>query len=308
MRKVKKTSKRSPLPFYTLVAAGVASILAVWFFFHPNSPWHSRNYYFIAFKEIGDLKVGNTVNINGLPMGYVAGFELTDSHVLTKIAVLSGVKIPLNSKLHVANVGLMGERAVQITLGDSKDYYANNTQIAGNFDMGSTNVGALALDIVKEAGEIVDVLANFADTLFSEQQMEDYGRLKKKGEKFGSGISRLVNSTERSLAVSIDSLAEARDKIAEIMDGIEPDFDGAVKNADLLGEKIVVLRESLEKFKTSIASIAEKLEKGENTISLALDKNQYGALRREMAKIQKDAELLMEKIKENGLDLNVDIF
>ena len=308
MHRVKKASKKSPLPFYTLVAAGIASVLALWFFLHPNSPLHSRNYYFIAFKEIGDLKVGNAVNINGLQMGYVAGFELADSHVLTKIAVLSKVEIPLNSKLHVANVGLMGERVLEITLGDSKDCYADNAQIRGNFDMGSTTVGTLAIDIIKGAGEIVDILANFADTLFSEQRMEDYKRLKKKGERFGSGISRLANSAERSLVASIDSLVEAKNKIEEIMDGIKPDFDGAVENADLLQERVVILEKSLEKLTNNIASIAEKLESGENTISLALDKNQNGALRNEMMKIQKDAELLMEKIKENGLDLNVDIF
>jgi len=308
MRKVRKISKNSPLLFYTLVIAGIVSIFALWFFLHPNSPGHLRNYYYIAFEEIGDLKVGNAVNINGLPMGYVAGFELTDSHVLTKIAVLSNVEIPLNSRLHVANVGLMGERVVEITLGDSKISYADNSQIKGNFDMGSTTVGTLAIDIIRETNKIVDIFTNLADTLFSEQRMEDYKRLKKKGEKFGSGISHLANSAELSLAASVDSLAEAKDKVAEIMDSIKPDFDGAVENADLLQERIIILGKSLEQFKNNVASIAEKLEGGENTISLALDKNQNGALRHEMTKIQKDAELLMAKIKENGLDLNVDIW
>jgi len=308
MGNVKEVSKNSTLLFYTLVIAGMFGIFSMWFFLHPNSPWHSRNHYFIAFKEIGDLKVGNAVNINGLQMGYVVGFKLTDSHVLTKIAVLSEVKIPLNSKLHVANVGLMGERAIEITLGNSKNYYPDNSQIAGNFDMGSTSVGTLAIDIVKETGEIINILSNFADTLFSEQRMEDYNRLKTKGEKFGKRISRFANSAERSLLASIDSLIVARDKVAEIMDSISPNLDNASENADLLKERIAILGKSLEEFKKSITSVAEKLDGSENTISLALDKNQHGALRHEMAKIQKDADSLVKKIKKNGLDLNVDIW
>jgi phospholipid/cholesterol/gamma-HCH transport system substrate-binding protein len=308
MPRVTKTSGDSPLLFYTLVFSGVLALFALWFFLHPKSPWLPHNYYFIAFEEIGDLKVGNVVNINGMAMGYVDELELTDSHVLTKIAVLASVKIPVNSNLHVANVGLMGERAVEITLGNSENYYAENSQIAGNFDMGSTTVGTLAIQVIKEMNGILDIISGVADTLLSEQRMEDYKRLKTKGNVFGNRVSRIANSAELSLTASVDSLIEAKDKVSEIMDSIKPDLDSAIENADSLQERIAVLGESLEKFKNSIALIAKRLEDGENTISLALDKNQNGDLRREMLKVQKDAELLMEKIKKNGLDLNVDIW
>jgi len=304
----KKMSKNVPWLYYSLVFSLFLLLFSLWFFLHPNSPWHSRNHYVVAFEEIGNLKIGNAVNVNGLPKGYVEKYELTDSCVWTKIAVLSSVKIPVNSRLRLINVGLMGERAVEITLGDSKKYYANHSRIIGNFEMGSTNVGELAIEILKETSAIVDIASNLADTLLSEQRKKDYKRLTYKGKKFGSDVSRLANSAGRSVQASVDSLVEAKEKITEILDNIKPNIDGMEKNADLLGKNFANLEKSLEAVKNSIASIAKILETEENTVSLALDKNKNGALRREAAKILGDAENLMAKIKKQGLDLNVTIW
>jgi len=307
-RRIGKMSKDIPWLYYSIVFSVLLLLFSSWFFLHPNSPWHSRNHYIVAFEEIGNLKIGNNVNVNGLTKGYVEKFELTDSCVWTKVAVLSKVKIPVNSEFRLVNVGLMGERVVEITLGDSKKYYAKDSHIRGNFDAGSTTVGELAIDILKEANDIVDVVNNLADTLFSEQRIKDYKRLTEKGKKLGNKTSHFASSTERSAKASIDSLVEAKEKLAEILDKIKPHVDGAIENADLLGENFANLEKSLEAVKNNIASIAEILENGENTISLALDKNQKGDLRREMLKVFSDAESLMEKINRRGLDLNVTIW
>ena len=307
-RRIGKMSKDVPWLYYSIVFSLLLLLFSLWFFLHPNSPWHSRNHYIVAFEEIGNLKVGNAVNVNGLKKGYVEKFELTDSCVWTKVAVLSKVKIPMDSEFRLVNVGLMGERVVEITLGDSKKYYAKDSRIKGNFDAGSTTVGELAIDILKEASDIVDIVNDLADTLFSEQKVKDYKRLTEKGKKFGDRVSRVANSSERSAMASIDSLIEAKEKLSEILDKIKPNIDGAIGNANLLGENFANLEKSLEAVKNSIASIAEILENGDNTISLALDKNQKGDLRREMLKVFSDAESLMEKINRRGLDLNATIW
>jgi phospholipid/cholesterol/gamma-HCH transport system substrate-binding protein len=307
-RRIGQMSKNVPWLYYSLVLSLLLLIFGLWFLLHPNSPWHSRNHYFIAFREIGNLQIGNAVNVNGLPKGYVEEFELTDAFVWTKVAVLSKVKIPINSKWHLVNVGLMGERVVEVTLGDSKKYFADDTRILGNFDASSTTVGERAVQILKEASDIVDVVSELADTLFSEQKMKGYKRLTEKGTKLGSRVSRVANSTGRSLNASIDSLVEAKDKVSAILDDIKPNLDKVSENIDLLGENFANLEKSLEAVKNSVSSIAEILENGDNTISLALDKNKKGELRNEIHKIFNDAESLMAKIKSRGLDLNVTIW
>jgi len=307
-RRIGKMSKNVPWLYYSLVLSVILLIFSLWFLLHPNSPWHSRNHYIIAFREIGNLKIGNAVNVNGLQKGYVEEFELTDAFVWTKVAVLSNVKIPMDSKWNLINVGLMGERVVDITLGESKKYFADGSRFLGYFNASSTTVGERTVQIVKEASDIVDIVSDLADTLFSEQKMKDYKRLTEKGKKLGSRVSRVASSTERSVLASIDSLVEAKDKVSAILDDIKPNLDKAIENADLLGENFANLEKSLEAVKNSVFSIAEILESGDNTISLALDKNRNGDLRHEMLKIFGDAESLMAKIKKQGLDLNATIW
>jgi phospholipid/cholesterol/gamma-HCH transport system substrate-binding protein len=291
--KVVKSSK-APLLFYVLVFLAALSLLGAWFFLHPNSPWHSRNYYYVAFEEIGNLKINNDVNVNGIKKGHVVGFELTDSCVWAKIAVLANVKIPVDSKLSVANAGLMGERVIEISLGDSKNHYANGSGIRGDFDMGSTSIGNIVVDIVKEANYIANVLKDVADSLFSEEKKKDYSRIGEKANKLGKNVSRVVGTAGNSLDISLDSLTIAKNKFVEILDSISPRFDKMGESVDLIKRDFASLEKSLEYLKISITAVIEKLESSENAI--------------EMQKIAEDADKLMEQIKKRGLDLNVDIF
>jgi phospholipid/cholesterol/gamma-HCH transport system substrate-binding protein len=303
-----KLHEDQPWRFYSIIFLSGLFIFALWFFLHPNSPWHSRNYYKVAFEEIGSLKIGNQVNVNGLAGGYVKNFELTDSCVWAEIAILSKIKIPDNSKVQIANVGLMGERVVEISLGNSKNYYADNARIIGSFDMGSTTIGKLVADVLDEANNIVDILSNAADSLFSEEKIKDYKRLERKATQFGNKTSRFVNSAEHSALASFDSLVIAKNKIVAIIDEIKPALDGMVNSTESIEKNFANLEKSLEEFKKSLISIEQKLESDGNTISLALNEKHDGNLRRQMKKISEDAENLMEKIKQRGLDLNVDIF
>jgi len=307
-QRIKKLSKSPPWAFYSVVASIILLPISLWFFLHPNSPWHSRNYYFIDFSEIGNLKINDAVNVNGLTRGSVKEFLLTDSCVWAKIAVLAKIKIPVNSKLHVANIGLMGDRVIEITLGNSNVYYENGAYFSGLFDMGSTSMGILVMDVLEEAKAIADILGDVADTLFSEERVKDYKILGHKANLLGDKTSRMASLAERSAIASIDSLIEAKDRLLEIIDDMKPNFDGIVDDLDSLQKYFVNLKISLKKIENSIVLIAENLEKGDNTISLALDKNQNGDLRNEMIKISKDAEQLMKKITKDGLDLNVTIF
>ncbi|MCL2260202.1 MAG: MlaD family protein [Fibromonadales bacterium] len=306
--KIHKKAAKTPVLFYTIVVLGLFSLFGLWFFLHPNSPWHSRSIYKVAFEEIGNLQAGNHVNVSGMFKGYVKDFELTDSCVWVEIAVLANIKMPKDSKFRIANAGLMGERVVEILLGKSSDYYSPGARIIGYFDIGSTSIGNLVLDILDEANAISNVLSQTADTLFSDERMEHYKRIEKKAAQLGNRISGVVSKAEKSAMSSVDSLVMAKDRVAAIIDGMNSDFDGMVKNADELEKNFVKLEKSLEGIKNSMSIIAQKLESGNNTISLALDEKHNGELRIQMKKISEDAEKLMEKIKIRGLDLNVDIF
>ncbi|MCL2100866.1 MAG: MlaD family protein, partial [Fibromonadales bacterium] len=202
---MKKIKQNRPWLFYSIVFLSMLFLFSLWFFLHPNSPWHDRNYYKVAFSEVGNLKTGNAVNVNGLTRGYVRSLKLTDSCVWVDIAVLAKVKISKDSKLNVANAGLMGERVIEISLGTSNDYHKDGAHIIGFFDMGSTTIGYLVVDIVKETEAIVDILSNAADTLFSEEKAETYKRLEKKAKLLGNRAARFVNTAEESLVASFDS-------------------------------------------------------------------------------------------------------
>jgi len=299
---------KSSLLFYTIVSFGVLSLFGLWFFLHPNSPWHSRHYYKVAFEETGNLQVGNQVNVSGMRKGYVERFELTDSCVWAELAILADVKLPKDSKFRIANAGLMGERVIEILLGNSMDYHAPGARIKGYFDIGTTTIGNLVLDILDETNAISNILTEVSETLFSENKIENYKRLERKAVHIGDRLSRIASKTEKSALASIDSLMLAKDKVVAVIDNVSSDWDGIVENIDDLEKNFAKLESSLGDIKNSATSIAEKLESGSNTASLVLDEKHNAELKKQLKMLSADAEKLMEKIKRRGLDLNVDIW
>jgi len=303
-----KPSGNTPWLFYSGVACALLSLFSLWFFLHPNSPWHSRNNYSVAFTEVGNLKVRNIVTVNGLEKGYVKGMDLTDSCVWVYITVLAKVKIPTDSKPRVTNVGLMGERAVDITLGDAKSYHANGARIIGFFDRGSTDIGVLTFDILKDLEEIINIFSGVADSLFSEKKMEEYKKIGTKGELLGNNLSRLASSAETSLDLLIDSLMMAKNNTANIIDGMKTNFDDISNNMDLIKNNFSKLENSLSDLKIGMEKVTSKLDNEDNSVSLILDKNDAGTLKQGIKTFSKDTETIMKKIHSRGLDLNVDIF
>ncbi|MDR0516152.1 MAG: MlaD family protein [Fibromonadaceae bacterium] len=303
MLKPKKISSNVPLLFYSIVASGLLFLLGLWFFLHPNSPWHSRNHYLISFKEIGNLKVGDAVNVGGLRKGYVEELDLTDSCVWVRAAVLAEIKIPLDSKARLVNVGLMGKRAVEMELGKSNSYHANKARIAGHFDIGSTSIGILTVQVLDEAMGLVNVLSKIIDSLSSEEKIQSYKRLGKKGGVLGKNISRIASLAENSLENSIDSLIIIKDKTSSIIDNMKTDFDGMAENLDLTIKKLDNLGKSISGLKTSIEATVDKLENGDNTLSTLLNNEKH-----ELKKLSEDAAVLMKTINARGLDINADFF
>ena len=85
-------------------------VVALWLGLHPKSPLRSFREYTVAFPEVGTLKPGSPVQIQGLKRGFVSSTVLTDDAVLVRVKVESAVEIPKDSRFRVINAGLLGQR------------------------------------------------------------------------------------------------------------------------------------------------------------------------------------------------------
>ena len=96
-------------------------------------PGEKKDIYFAVFDKVSTLQKGDPIKLNGVKMGTVKNIELYNNKVRVRFdlkrnfkdhaGVVSAVLVPKNSILTVQNIGLMGERQIEINLGDSKEVY-----------------------------------------------------------------------------------------------------------------------------------------------------------------------------------------
>lgn len=291
--------------FSAIVAIVGMGLFALWFFLHPNSPWHGRNVYIVRFAEIGTLVEGNTVLVNGISRGKVVGSELTDSCVWVKLQVLSEVAIPVDSRFKIVNSGLMGERAVGVSLGSADRMLATGDTVSGGIDLGSTRLGMLAMDCLREIEGLVTTGGAVLDSLTDSTNTARLGRMERKGLRLSSKFTATQKAINDSIAVLSQGLADIKARSKELSAELEPGVHTAADSLAVLQKRLEALREPLRKVGASAEAIMSKLDSKDNDLGLLVSDTN---IRRRLQSISQNAQALMARMEKNGLDLNVDIW
>jgi len=291
--------------FGAIMAALGLTALGLWFFLHPNSPWHTRNTYVVAFQEIGTLAPGNDVMVNGISKGKVISSFLTDSCVWVELEVLATVPVADNSTFTIINSGLMGERQVGIRPGDSPHLLVSGDSVRGSLDMGSTTLAKALLGCLGEIDTLLGSSQQLLDTVLSPQNKARYARIANKG-------SDLIHTAQSDGGAWIDSVREIVSNLSDIKTTAEsilaenkPGTLLAVDSAKAVYERALALRQPLEEVAKRAQTLSTRFETTDNSVGALLSDT---ALHTRLSSISQQAEALLVKISKSGLDLNADIW
>jgi phospholipid/cholesterol/gamma-HCH transport system substrate-binding protein len=289
---------------FVMLSLGLG-LFSLWFFVHPNSPWHTRNHYIVGFAQVGTLSPGDGVMVNGLPKGKVVSTTLTDSCVWVDVKVLASVQVPRDSRFAVENAGLMGERVVNIHLGKAHQFMEDGDRITpGAFDQGSTSLGVGLASILRELGGILGNLQNLVDTVTAPERIEDYRRMGGKLNKIRRKLPNMLTSADRSLetifgnlenmGAKLDSLGELKPELENVADELR----ALIGQWNALEPKLRQVGAEAEKIATAATD--------SGTVAQMMAKDSQ--VNKELDSLSAHAKALLEKIKKKGLDMNVDIW
>ena len=305
MNRFTRLIKENLLPFVVFVVI-VVLCCGAWFFFHPASPYHDRYVFVVSFQKVGTLSPGNAVCIRGSKCGQITKVERTDDAVYVTAEVLATSKIPVNSEFRLINSGLMGEREMNVLSGDSPRLVSNGDTLFGVFDEGMTGVGKKLTAIMDGAGEIRDTLVALMDSISE-------GAAGKKIDRVSHKADRLVKQTKgnvREWKSEVQSLLDKCDRSLEsaqaALDGMSSRAGSKLAEVDNLIDRTRKLLLRVGVLKSQSEEIMAKLAKGDNSAGLLLQKDL--PINRELDKLLQDVDSLLNDVKKNGLDINIDIF
>ena len=249
------------------------------------------NSYYVYYDNANGLQNASQVVIRGVKVGQVVSIAIAESDpskVEVELAVSKDYHIPVDSKAKSYSASIMGGQAIEIIVGQAKEYIAPNGTIEAAVEIGMMDMVANEFGDIKE--KLMVMVDNINTTLTTLNSLVDSN-----SAAVTSAVAHLngvLADLEKSNIISnIDSFTGTLKQNGEKIDGIVTNVSNLTASIEeqQLGVK---LTQSIESLNTLLANI----NSAEGTVgSLLNDKELYANL----AQASDNLSLLLEDLKKN---------
>ena len=256
----------------------------------------SRKFY-AKYENIGGLKVGSSVFVNGYQVGMVSNIDLLaneNQQLLVTISIEKDFDIPKNSILKIVNQDLMGTKSVNLILGDAASFAVDeDTLISGMEGSLKEEVSAqiLPLKIKTEEliGSIDSVMTIIAAILDKDARENLSNSLQSLDQTF-----LLMNQTMIKVNQIVDQNDERISSIVKNLEANNDEITNILKNFSNISDDIA--QSNIKNLLTSLSAASKKINDSEGSLGMLInDKDLYLNLE----KSSNELEALIKDIKAN---------
>lgn len=305
-----KLSKEVKIGIITTIA--IACFIYGFNFLKGNNFFSSQRKFYAEYTDIDGLVEANPVLINGFRVGMVGDIQFAQGEQIGKVLVTlvlnDDINIPKNSTARVVSSDLLGSKAIQIILGDSKEYASSGDSLKGDQeDNLKAAVNKTIAPLQKKAEGLIasiDSVMVVVQQVFNESARQN---LAKSFENIKDAIASLettsyrldtlvinekskisnilskINHLAGTLDANSDKLANVIQNFSNISDSLaQSNLKHAINNAD------IALSEA--------SAIMTKINKGEGSLGLLVNND---SLYRKLDKSSEDLDKLLNDLRIN---------
>ncbi|MEG2240299.1 MAG: MlaD family protein [Alistipes sp.] len=244
----------------------------------------SRNVeYYATYDRINGVQPASPIMIKGVKVGSVTGisFDPAQNHnVVLQLTLKRQYRIPSNSEAKIFSNGIMGAKAVEISLGNATTYLQGGDTLLSSRDRDLMDVAGSELDFFKQKfAQIVDDLSKTLgniDLLLESNAQNVAGTLSHLNTLTGDAAG-ILSSEKADLKRAISNLAQFTDMLG----GNAARMDSIIGNVNRVttqlseGEFVQHLNATVADLNATLA----KINKGDGTIGkLMNDPQLYASL------------------------------
>lgn len=240
-----------------LILAAIITFLGV-------LPFSSNSYPLtVDFAQVAGLKTGNAVRYAGVDVGLVDAVTPTGDGVAVRVKINKGVNIPENARFMIGTDGLLGEKFIDISPGDSKNMLAANSKVKGVAPRGLDQFMESSGNVMKKLENMADAFNNiFGDPKVQESLKETIHNTKEitaNLNDFSRVMAKVAVQNEQemnTMVVQISQMAVRLNSVAGRVDGMMADIDNNGQTA----RDVVVMLENMKSASARVENIAKSLE------------------------------------------------
>lgn len=256
----------------------------------------SREFYAI-YNNIGGLKVGSPVLVNGYQVGMVSQVDLVDNvnqSLVVKISIDKDFDIPVNSVSKIVNQDLMGSKGINLVLGDDTALAESGDTlfggVGGSFqDEVSAQILPLKVKTEELIGSIDSVMVIITAVLNKDARENLSNSLQSLDQTFA-----LMSQTMTKVDQIVDQNDERISSIIKNLEANNNEITNILKNFSDISDAIA--KSNIQDLLTSLGEASKKINNSQGSFGMLInDEDLYLNLESS----SKELELLIKDIKEN---------
>ena len=195
-----------------LAIATIAAIVFMSFKITSNqSGFGQYNTYKTIVKDASGIFPKTPIKVAGIAAGRITAIELQGNTALITLEILKQIKVTKNSKIRIKSVGFLGDKYIEIYVGDSPDMLAEN-------DFLDSEEAAGMETLIKDASEVLTdvktIVKSLKDSIAPEGQVSPI-------KKILADVQTLVENTKVATEALKRITTGNEEKIAAMMENLE---------------------------------------------------------------------------------------
>ena len=249
--------------------------------------------YAVLFPNIGSLEKGDPISVLGVKKGEVQDISISGNNVLIAFNLTKDIKLMSDAKFTVMNIGLMGERFVNIEPGVSSEPLDLSYPTHGFYDTGIPEVMGMMGAAIDEIRHLIAVLEGTVGTPAATTSIKN---IIDNLEIVSTEMRTMTLDNKDKMSQAIDDLSASSATLREFADSNQQKMQGIVDNVSEASEDFAVIAGRLDTLSGSINRLVADLEEGRGTLGKTLQDEQ---LYDKLLKSVSDLDTLVTDIKAN---------
>ncbi len=243
-------------------------------------------YYYAEYDNVSGLLIASPVTVSGYKIGQVTNIEFQQDKLgklKVQFIISEKLEIPNNSIAKIQSSDLLGSREIVIELGDSKVYAKSGAFFKG--EMEKSLKEEVSYEMLPLKNKTESLLSSFDSALAVVQYIFNESTIDNLNQSFES-IKYTISNLKSSSMVIDTFLITQQDRMKSIVSHIESitsniknnneEISNIIQNLSQLSDTLLVSSIkstflSAEKAMSDISNITQKIDSGDNSLSLLLN-------------------------------------
>lgn len=243
------------------VVVGLISFVVILFLMTDPAGFRGRYNLVTELADAGGVRRGDPVQMRGVIIGRVSGFEMTETgRVAVSLELYDEWRIPVGSMATLAEAGVFGGRTVEVVAGDGPQLLAAGDTIPGE------DGGSGIFETVGRLGVEAEVIMERLELLLDTTTVRSVQGSTQAIESLALDLRSVVSNQRDEMARMTSSLARAAEGLEATAGEAGPDLASAAARADSLLLQMETTTAQLDAVLLSLDTVMGRIARGEGTL------------------------------------------